>query len=365
MRHIQSSDLGYTRDNLLMTDSLIGTGISWEMAQKIYTRWRGVDGVENITAGIVPGRYAFPAMTFANAFLNGKSIPAAALLCDQDFFQTYGTKRVEGRFLSATDDLKDNNLYSPHKYVSDAPIKANVVIDTEMVKALALKSASAAIGQSFTFGKATFHIVGVVQSQRFRGPTVRRMPSVYLYNSLIRLRFETIIKYSGAKESSLRWRLEDLWREIVPDLPLELHSARQELDYFYINDRRNTWLFATGAGAAGLIGAIGLFGMAAFNTSRRVHEIGIRKSVGASRWQIARLLVFQFLRPVLIANIIAWPVAYVILDTWLKSFDDRVAMSPLFFLAGSGLSLLIALVTVAGIAWTAASTSPAKALRYE
>jgi putative ABC transport system permease protein len=112
-----------------------------------------------------------------------------------------------------------------------------------------------------------------------------------------------------------------------------------------------------------LIGAIGLFGMAAFSTSARVHEIGIRKASGATRWHIVRLLMFQFLRPVLIANLIAWPVAYLVLDGWLKQFDDRVAMSPWFFIAGSGLSLLIAAVTVVGVAVSAASLSPAKALR--
>ena len=73
--------------------------------------------------------------------------------------------------------------------------------------------------------------------------------------------------------------------------------------------------------------------------------------------------MFQFLRPVLNANMIAWPVAYLVLDGWLKQFDDRVAMSPWFFLAGSGLSLLIAAFTVVGVAVSAARLSPAKALR--
>ena len=94
-------------------------------------------------------------------------------------------------------------------------------------------------------------------------------------------------------------------------------------------------------------------------------EIALRKTMGATRWQVARLLVFQFIRPVLIANIVAWPIAYFVVTRWLSQFDDRIAMSPWFFIAGSGLSLVIAVATVGGLAWSSASVSPGKALRYE
>jgi putative ABC transport system permease protein len=120
-----------------------------------------------------------------------------------------------------------------------------------------------------------------------------------------------------------------------------------------------------GGGIAALIAAVGLFGMAAFNTSMRAHEIGIRKSFGASQWRILRLLVFQFLRPVLVGNCLAWPIAWWVLDGWFRRFGDRIAISPLFFVTGTAVSMLIAVASVAGIAWSAAMAAPGSAMRQD
>ncbi|WP_294308822.1 FtsX-like permease family protein, partial [uncultured Sphingomonas sp.] len=120
-----------------------------------------------------------------------------------------------------------------------------------------------------------------------------------------------------------------------------------------------------GAGLAVLIGCVGLWGLASFNTARRVQEIGIRKALGASSADIVRLLVGQFLRPVLIANLIAWPLAFVAMRTWLAGFDDRVALSPLYFVGASLLAIVIAVLTVLGQSLRASRATPAWALRRE
>ncbi|MBW8734996.1 MAG: FtsX-like permease family protein [Asticcacaulis sp.] len=189
------------------------------------------------------------------------------------------------------------------------------------------------------------------------------MPFLYVYSARCVIEADSIVAYDGIGEDTARGRLEAAWRTMAPDMPLDLQSGRDALDYYYADDRRNARLFAIGGIAAGLIGAVGLFGMAAFNTSARVQEIGVRKSFGASRWQIIRLLMLQLLRPVLIANLVAWPVSFVVLDGWLKPFDDRIAMNPLFFAAGSGLSLMIAILTVLSVAMAASRTPPGNALR--
>ncbi len=87
--------------------------------------------------------------------------------------------------------------------------------------------------------------------------------------------------------------------------------------------------------------------------------------LGASGGKVVGLLVGQFLRPVVLANFLAWPLAWYGLKTWLAQFDDPIAMSPLFFLAASGLAIAIALVTVSWLAFASASTEPGKALRHE
>jgi ABC-type antimicrobial peptide transport system permease subunit len=124
-------------------------------------------------------------------------------------------------------------------------------------------------------------------------------------------------------------------------------------------------LFAAGGGVAAVIAAIGLFGLAAFDTSIRLHEIGVRKSFGASRRRIVGLLMLQFLRPVLIANLVAWPAACLVIATLGRRRPQPIPLDLSAFLTGSALSLLIATVTVVGVAWAAARTSPGKALRQD
>ncbi len=94
-------------------------------------------------------------------------------------------------------------------------------------------------------------------------------------------------------------------------------------------------------------------------------EIGIRKTLGASTAEVLRLLIGQFLRPVILANLVGWPLAYVAMQRWLGGFDDRIALSPLFFVGASFAAALIASATVFGQAWRVARAEPARALRHE
>ena len=114
-----------------------------------------------------------------------------------------------------------------------------------------------------------------------------------------------------------------------------------------------------------LISCLGLFGLALFTAEQRTKEIGIRKSMGATRTDILRLMLWQFARPVLWANLIAWPVAYFAVRRWLDGFAYRIELEPWMFLAASGLALAIALLTVIGHALLVARAHPVSALRYE
>jgi putative ABC transport system permease protein len=124
-------------------------------------------------------------------------------------------------------------------------------------------------------------------------------------------------------------------------------------------------MFAAFAGLAVVVGCLGLFGLAAFTAERRTKEIGIRKVLGARTRDIVQLLVWQFSRPVLIANLIAWPVAWWVMRGWLNGFDARIALNPLPFLFAGGLALAIAIATIASHAVRVARANPILALRYE
>jgi putative ABC transport system permease protein len=114
-----------------------------------------------------------------------------------------------------------------------------------------------------------------------------------------------------------------------------------------------------------VVGCLGLFGLAAFTAQRRTKEIGIRKVLGASTSRIVRLLVWQFSRPVILANIIAWPIAWWVMRDWLNGFDARIALGPIPFLVAGALALLIAIGTIGAHSFRVARTNPIHALRYE
>jgi len=362
LQHLETSDLGFNRDGMLITGSLSLSSNYNERLRTVLAEWRRTSGIEAVTSGLVPG-IDFMMPFYATSRGHGRpEVLIGENWVAEDFFRVYKTPVLAGRPTDLSDDVARSDS-TDVDVVADRKVTANVNINVSAMRALGFSSPQAAIGQDLVCGRATLHIVGVVADQHFQDPAHKVPPTLYGINTADTFLWDFVVRYSGIDETTARQRLAAVWTRIMPDRPLEFITARQALDYYYRDHRRNTRLFAIGGGVAALIGAVGLFGMAAFSTSARVHEIGIRKASGATRGHIVRLLMFQFLRPVLIANLIAWPVAYVVLDGWLKQFDDRVAMSPWFFVAGSGLSLVIAAVTVVGVAVSAASLSPAKALR--
>jgi putative ABC transport system permease protein len=124
-------------------------------------------------------------------------------------------------------------------------------------------------------------------------------------------------------------------------------------------------MFSFFVGIAIFIACLGLFGLAAFTAQRRTKEIGLRKVFGARTRDIVRLLLWQFSIPVLIANVIAWPVAYYYLHRWLESYAYRITLSPLYFLAAGVTALTIAWLTIIAHAVRIARASPILSLRYE
>jgi putative ABC transport system permease protein len=136
-------------------------------------------------------------------------------------------------------------------------------------------------------------------------------------------------------------------------------------DKLYAADTKQGAMFGAFVGIAIFIASLGLFGLAAFTAERRTREIGVRKVFGARTIDIVRQLLWQFSIPVLIANVVAWPVAWYYLHTWLEGYAYRIALSPLYFAAVGAAALVIAWVTVFAHALRVARANPIHALRYE
>jgi putative ABC transport system permease protein len=156
-----------------------------------------------------------------------------------------------------------------------------------------------------------------------------------------------------------------LWVQLQAPAPFDGVFLNQYVNDLYADIQRESAIFSAFSAVAVAIGSLGLLGLAVFTAERRTREIGLRKVMGASRWDILRFLGWQFARPVLWANLIAWPLAYGFMQHWLDGFAYHVNLSPLIFVGASVLALVIALLTVSGHAVLVARARPTEALRYE
>ena len=159
--------------------------------------------------------------------------------------------------------------------------------------------------------------------------------------------------------------MDRIWRGFASSVAIQRHFLDEDFDRQFLADQKEDSVFALFVGIAIFIAAMGLFGLAAFSTERRTQEIGIRKVFGAGSRDIVLMLLWQFSIPVLVANVIAWPVAYYYLHYWLEGYAYRISLNPLYFIGAGGEALVIAWATVIVHAANVARANPIHALRYE
>jgi putative ABC transport system permease protein len=357
--HVRQADPGFRRDGLLVVPSLLDAGIWPERARSIVTAFRALPGVVSVgVGGAGPGT---DGSTNVDAIeMPGQPAPGLSvvtIVTGPGFFDSYRPRLLAGRLFDdahGADDSSDWRAWSKGR---------NIVINAKTSAALGFRSPADAIGKTVG-GSMPRTIIGVIDRLRFLPPRVPDGPIYYSYYRDMPPTPVAAIRFTGDRRAMID-AVSATWHRIAPEVPLSVMTIDQRLREYYEADDHATRLFGIGAGLAVLIGCFGLWGLASFNTLRRIKEIGIRKALGASSADIVRLLVGQFLRPVLIANLFAWPLAFVAMRTWLAGFDDRIALSPLYFIAASLLALAIAVLTVLGQSLRASRAAPAWALRHD
>lgn len=357
-RHVRLTDLGFRRDGLLVVGSFQDSAVTPARRRALVAAIEALPGVRRV--GLANGAAGGTNTTNSdNVELPGVPGDGPSLRwvdTGAGFFQAYGVRPVAGRLFDDAHGGDD----SDHR-ATGAPI--NIVINRRAVGTLGFRSPEEAVGRTVGVGRPR-QIIGVVPDLRFGSPREPVAATYYIYSPDTVAGPAASVRFAGDPRAMLA-AVRGVWRRMAPDVPFAGDLADRRLAQFYRADDRATRLFAIGAGLAVLIGCVGLWGLASFNTARRVKEIGIRKTLGASSADVARLLVGQFLRPVLIANLIAWPLAFAAMRAWLAGFDDRVALSPLYFLGAGALAVLVAVVTVLGQSLRASRAAPAWALRHD
>ncbi|MDQ4087572.1 MAG: ABC transporter permease, partial [Pseudomonadota bacterium] len=244
----------------------------------------------------------------------------------------------------------------------------NVVVNRRAARMFGFRDPSAAIGQQVRVSigggdMVPSTIVGVVEDTRIRSARDEIEPLIFTYDPANTR--QLIVRYRSGQPAEVMAGIERAWREFLPDIPFDGAFAEDLEAELYERDRTRAAVFAGFAILAVIISCLGLFGLASFTAARRTKEIGIRKVLGARVRDIVKLLVWQFTKPVVVANLIAWPVAWWVMRDWLNTFDVRVDLGPTPFALAGLLALGIAIGTIAGHAVRVARTNPIHALRYE
>lgn len=268
----------------------------------------------------------------------------SSMSADKDLLKTYNIKLASGRFYS-------------DKYPADDSM--SVVINQTFAHMMGMKNP---VGKILGRGNRTYNIIGVVkdfnfiQLQREMGPLViwpTRNPR-YISIKLRNANLAGTLDYIG-----------ETCRKFDPKFVFDYNFIDKTYENIYTSQKRLGDIFNAFAILAIIISCLGLLGLASYVAELKTKEIGIRKVLGATATGITYSLSKQFVLWVLLANIIAWPVAYYFMNKWLQDFAYRISMPYWVFLAAAGVAILIAVITVSTQAIKAANSDPVKSLRYE
>ena len=277
-----------------------------------------------------------------------------------DFMSVYGVRLLAGRLLS---EQRGADGISPAQMRGAAGPPINILINAAAARRLGY-SPQTAIGKTLTMDSTSMVIVGVVADIKRDGPKKAVDAAIYMYRRLHPQGHLSIRLRDGHTQDALSF-IDRTWNAFAPSIAIQRHFLGDDYDKQFLTDERQGLLFGVFVGLAIFIACLGLFGLAAFSTERRTREIGLRKTFGAGTTDIVWMLLKQFSVPVLIANAVAWPVAWYYLHYWLQGFAYRIALGPAYFLGAGLMALFIAWATVFVHALRVARANPIHALRYE
>lgn len=362
---MRNADRGYVRSGLLIGQQMHSQNIG--LQRRMMDTLRAIPGVTSVTLGeLEPNPHSLTRTTFLHEGSKGRiKVQMLRDRVSSDYRDTYQPHLLAGRWFDTAYGQDDGPSNEEFKNGNG---NWNVIINSKAARAFGFEKADDAVGKILRLDSKHFTIIGVIEDIRFSSPRESISPEILFFSSLQRIAFDNpvpAVRFSGVTRTLMAERLDRAWRMLLPDVASHFAPADELMETYYSGDERRGRLFTLGAVAALLIACLGLYGLAAFAAARRVHEIGIRKTLGATAGQTLVLLLQDFLKPVFVACLLACPVSWLLMRQWLNGFDERIALSPALFLLAIGGAALIATCTVLGQTLHLARAEPARALRAE
>lgn len=369
--YARSSDPGYNRAGLLQVTG-IGRRQLEPVAEQILTATAAIPGVEAVGRTSIGVNTDSSINTSVRIEGNPQPINLGMYNADPGFFSAMGLKPLAGRVLDANNPRDDTRI-PPNDEPAEIALAtrgANTVISMAAMQKLGFKTPADAVGKTIRvglvsdkFGLVPVTIVGVVADLRLRSLRNPYDPIMFYYDRSYMT--EMMVRVKAGDAGAIRDKVEGVWKRYAGQVPFQARFTDDIVREQYDADEARATIFAAFAGLAIIVACLGLYGLAAFTAERRTREIGIRKVLGARNRDIVALLVGQFSRPVLLANLVAWPAAWWLMRGWLDSFDARIDLGLWWFIGAGALAAAIAAATIISHALRVARQSPALALRYE
>ncbi len=360
INYSQSMDPGYQKENLLLLRGLRHPAVQPNQ-ELLRDRIAAISGVTSValidqapggTFGWMEG------IDTIDGAAQQQPIAIRGVSIGDNFLDTFGVRLVAGRTLTKDRAADLGRAFGD----SESREFSNVLLNEQALKALDLGTPEEAIGKTLGQG-GTRTIVGVTQDYLWGTSKGTTPPAMYVMDEntyrLLAVRFRT------NDVSALTAAIDAEWAEVISERPIRRQFMDDRIAGLYKQEQRQGELFALFAGLSILVSCIGLYGLASFTVAGRVKEIGVRKVLGASSMTVTRHILWDFSKPVLVANIIAWPAAAYLAKEWLSEFTHAIELGPTPFFMAAILALLVAAFTVGGHALKVAVANPVEALRSD
>jgi putative ABC transport system permease protein len=350
LKYIQSKNLGFDKEQVVVinrTDDL------FEQLHSFEHELAGNPGIISLSnSNAIPGNQGGDNATQLSGTPVQQMVDLKQMLCDVDFAATYKFELAQGRFFS-----KEHPSDTSAVVVNEATAGAYGVKD--LVGRYLINPGNATLPSQYS------EIVGVVKDFNYESLHDPVRPLVMrLFRNNGAGKFVSVRIKPGEFAGTISF-MENTWKKYAGNEGFDYRFLDQNLQHLYLADQRTGMIATTFSVLAIFVACLGLLGLAAFITEQRTKEIGVRRVLGASIPEITLLLCREFTKWVLLANLLAWPLAYYVMSHWLQNFAYRISMGPGIFLISGVLALIVALITVSSHAIRAATANPVKALRYE
>jgi putative ABC transport system permease protein len=351
VRYMKNAPLGFDKEQKLVVVFPGGRGslpsaVKADRQVSIKVALERHPGVLSATlSSSVPGRGFFYNGTGHPGQDRKDSKPVHYLMADAGFLENYKIELIAGRPILEGGEEREALLNETAMRLFDWP------------------RPEAALGQKLASGDGEFEIVGVIRDFHMEGLQAPIKPLIIGRRAdgyhMVSLTFD------ARRTGEVLGRVRETWAAMVPDRPLDYFFLDEDFARQYRREERTTALFSTFAELGIFVACLGLVGLASFLAEKRTKEIGIRKVLGATVPGILGLLAKEFAAGIVVANVFAWPAAWLVVKRWLGGFAYRAAPSAGTFLAAGGLALTMAMLSVTWRSLRAARANPVDSLRYE